>query len=75
MRCFFHLTNSSETIRDDQGVEAPNVETVRRLALQAVHELQQESDHVGEEWHGWQLDVVDSDGALLLSIPLDTPVQ
>jgi hypothetical protein len=75
MRCYFHLTNSHETIRDDEGVEALSVETARRLALQAVHELQQESDHVSEDWHGWQLDVVDCDGTVLLSIPLDTPLQ
>jgi hypothetical protein len=75
MRCFFHLTNNHEVIRDDDGVEALSVETVRRLALQAVHELQQESDHVSEEWHGWQLVVVDSSGTVLLSIPLDMSLQ
>jgi hypothetical protein len=75
MRCFFHITNNHETIRDDDGVEASSVETVRRLALQAVHELRQESDHVSEEWHGWQLDVVDSGGNILLSIPLDKRMQ
>ena len=75
MRCFFHLTNSHEVIRDDEGVDVISVATARRLALQAVYELQQESDHAREDWHGWQLDVVDSGGNILLSIPLDMPAQ
>jgi hypothetical protein len=75
MRCYFHLADKHEIIPDDTGVEVSDVETARRLALKAVHELRQESDHADEDWVGWQLEVVDADGNRLLSIPLDMPLQ
>jgi hypothetical protein len=75
MRCYFHLVNSHNTIRDDTGVEVADEETARRLALQAIHDLRQEGDHSSEDWAGWQLDVIDAQGNLVLSIPLNMPIQ
>jgi hypothetical protein len=67
--------NSRDTIRDDTGVEVPDEETARRLALQAIHNLRQEDDRSSEDWAGWQLDIIDAEGNLVLTIPLDMPLQ
>jgi len=70
MRCYFHLVSQHECLRDDEGIEVSDIETARRQALQAIHELRQESDDFEEEWRDWQLDIADSEGNVLLSIPL-----
>ncbi len=70
MRCFFHLVNGQETILDDTGVEVPDLETAQAQALNAISELQRESSETAEDWSGWRLDIVTSDGDLLWSIPL-----
>jgi len=75
MRCYFHLVDTHEIITDETGVEISNVETARRLALKAVHELRQEESGAREDWRGWQMKVVDQDNNVLLSIPLDVPLQ
>jgi hypothetical protein len=75
MRCYFHLVNSHNTIRDDTGVEVRDEETARRLALQTIHNLRQEDDRSSEDWAGWQLDIIDAEGNLVLSIPLNMSLQ
>ncbi len=75
MRCYFHLVNSRDTIRDNTGVEVPDEETARRLALQTIHDLRQEGDHSSEDWAGWQLDIIDAEGNLVLTIPLNMSLQ
>jgi len=70
MCCYVHLVSQHECLRDDEGIEVSDIETARREALQAIHELRQESDDFEEEWRDWQLDIADSEGNVLLSIPL-----
>ena len=70
MRCYFHLVSQHECLRDDEGIDVSDIETARRQALQAIHELRQESDDFEEDWRDWQLDIADSEGHVLLSIPL-----
>ena len=71
MRCYFHLVNSHETIPDDVGLEVPDLESMQYHALQAIHEIRQDANPIGEDWQGWRLDVVCPAGTMLLSIPLD----
>ncbi|MCB5173627.1 DUF6894 family protein [Microvirga lenta] len=75
MRCYFHLVSSDEQILDDTGIEVSDVEVAQQQALKAIYELRGESDHSPEDWQGWQLMVVDSQGNLILSLPLDVPLQ
>jgi hypothetical protein len=75
MHCYFHLVNSHSTIRDDTGVEVPDEESARRLALQAIYDLRQEGDLSSEDWAGWQLDIIDAEGNLVLTIPLNMSLQ
>jgi hypothetical protein len=71
MRYYFHLANSQGAIRDDVGIEVPDLETARHEALEALYELREESDSAEEEWRGWQLEIADADGNIVLAIPLD----
>ena len=75
MRCYFHLVSRHEVILDNIGVEVSNLESAEAEARQAIWDLRQEDDQTDEEWQGWQLNVTDAAGQLLLSIPLSTPLQ
>ena len=71
MRCYFHLVNSHETIRDTIGIEISSLATAQEFALQAIDDLREEAIQAGASWQGWRLDVVDQGGKILLSIPLE----
>jgi hypothetical protein len=71
MRCYFHLVNSHELITDDTGVEVLDLAMAQIFALQAIEDIREEAIQLGASWQGWRLDVVDSSGNVLLSIPLD----
>jgi FtsZ-binding cell division protein ZapB len=75
MRCYFHLVSRHDVILDNIGVEVANLESAEAEARQAIRDLRQEDDQTDEEWQGWQLNVTDAAGQLLLSIPLSTPLQ
>jgi FtsZ-binding cell division protein ZapB len=75
MRCYFHLVSRHDVILDNIGVEVANLESAEAEAQQAIRDLRQEDDQTDEEWQGWQLNVTDAAGQLLLSIPLSTPLQ
>jgi hypothetical protein len=75
MRCYFHLVSRHDVILDNFGVEVANLESAEAEARQAIRDLRQEDDQTDEEWQGWQLNVTDAAGQLLVSIPLDTSLQ
>jgi len=61
-----------ERILDETGIEVSDLEAAHYQALKAIQELKQEDDSDDIDWHGWQLEVTDAAGRVLLSIPLDT---
>lgn len=71
MRCYFHLVNGAEIISDDTGVEILDLETAHQFALQAIEDIRAQSTQLGASWKGWRLDVADTSGNILLSIPLE----
>jgi hypothetical protein len=71
MRCYFHLVNGHESIPDDTGIEVSDLTTAQDMALQAIEDISEEAIQQGASWQGWRLDIVDSSGRVLLSIPLD----
>ena len=75
MRCYFHLVSRHDMILDNIGVEVANLERAEAEARQAIRDLRQEDDLADEEWQGWQLNVTDAAGQVLLSIPLNIPLQ
>jgi hypothetical protein len=75
MHCFFHLVSCHDVILDDTGVEVADLESAEAEARKAIQELRQEDEDADEMWAGWQLNVTDAFGRVLLSIPLTTPLQ
>ena len=75
MRCYFHLVNCHDAILDDAGVEVDDLESAEAEARKAIQELRQEDEEPDDLWAGWQINITDASGRVLLSIPLTTPLQ
>jgi hypothetical protein len=76
MRCYFHLVGCHDAILDDTGVEVTDIEAAEAEARRAIQELREEDSEADEDWQGWQINVTDWTGHVLLSIPLiSTPQQ
>jgi hypothetical protein len=72
MRCYFNLTNGTELIRDDEGVEVTCLSGALNHARRAIEKLRGEDPLSTCGWRGWWLEMVDSSGLALGSLPLDT---
>lgn len=70
-RYYFNLTDGDEVIRDEDGIEVPDVRVALIHAFEAIEELRGEDISFSGEWQGWRLDVVDGSGNLIQSLPLD----
>jgi hypothetical protein len=75
MRCYFHLVNCYDAVLDDAGVEVDDLDSAEAEARKAIQELRQEDEEADEMWAGWQLNVTDGFGRVLLSMPLTRPLQ
>ena len=73
MRCYFHLISDHDQILDDEGIEVSDLESAKTQALMAVSELQQELGVTTQDWSGWYLRILSSEGNLLYSFPLVKP--
>ena len=73
MRCYFHLIGDHDQILDDEGIEVSDLESAKTQALMAVSELQQELGVTIQDWSGWYLRILSSEGNLLYSFPLVKP--
>ena len=73
MRCYFHLISDHDQILDDEGIEVSDLESAKTQALMAVSELQQELGGTVQNWSGWYLRILSSEGNLLYSFPLVKP--
>ncbi len=71
MRCYFHLTNGDETIRDHHGIVVSDGESARRLAVEAVVEYRAAHAQRVADGDGWTVVAVDASGAILFYFPLD----
>ncbi len=73
-RFYFDLTNGSETIRDERGVEAGDlIEAVNEA--QAVLSEMSRNDELSGSGAGWQLLIREASGPILQTLPVDTDVQ
>ena len=71
MRCYFHLVNGLEEIRDRVGLEVANVDQARAEAIETLQALIKEDQSAADAWAGWRLNVSDASGTVLFSINLD----
>jgi hypothetical protein len=70
-RYYFNLTNGNTMLRDEEGVEASSIQEAIISALEAVEELRAQDSSESDEWQGWRLEIVDTSGRAVHSIPLD----
>ena len=74
MQVFFNLVNGTESIPDEQGREAANLEEAHSEALAAIRESKTDDPASFTEWQGWRLNGVDQQGELLFSVHLSANV-
>jgi hypothetical protein len=74
MRYHFHLTDLTERILDDAGIEVDGPEQAYSEAIAAIQEMRAEA---GESiaWDGWKLEITDPAGAVIFSISLSDRVH
>lgn len=70
MRCYFNLVSDHDVILDDTGVEVPDLQTAKVEAAKAIRELRQELIGTKEDWVGWRLEIVCSEGNVLHTVDL-----
>ncbi len=71
MHCYFHLVHTHERIVDETGIEVSDLEAAYYQAVRAIQELREEGEPDAVDWRGWHLEVTDTSGKVLFSIPLD----
>jgi hypothetical protein len=71
MRCYFNLVDSRGCILDREGVEVADMEALREEVATAINEMKHADPAAARDWRGWQMEVTDSAGAVLLTINLD----
>ena len=69
-RMFFHLRKGADVILDKVGVEVGEVNQVRDALVKSVQEMQREQDLEMSELQGWELQVVDTAGATVMTVRL-----
>jgi hypothetical protein len=69
-RLYFNLVSAHDALPDREGVEVVDVRQAKEAAVTLVDELRQEDASTAQEWSGWTLNVTDSVGSVLFSIPL-----
>ena len=73
MHCFFHLVKGRVVLTDDVGVDAADIETTAAQILAVLRNLRAADPDVGDDWHGWSLEIVDRTGHVRARISLDQP--
>lgn len=69
-RFFFNFVSDGEVIRDEKGVDLSMDGDVLTHIARAIGELQDDGLLVSVEWQGWQIEITDSAGQTVLSVPL-----
>ncbi|WP_376771020.1 DUF6894 family protein [Microvirga soli] len=64
--------HTHERILDETGIEVSDLDAAHYQAIKAIQELRHEGEDEEVDWRGWQLQVTDASGNILLTIPLDT---
>jgi hypothetical protein len=70
-RHYFNLTNGEVVIRDEEGTEVSSMESALISAMEMIEELRAEDPFSADEWQGWRLEIINSAGQMVHSMPLD----
>src|SRR6266850_2252369 len=69
-RYSFRLTNGKEVLKTQQPLELPGNAAARDEALVLARELRDGKAMPGRKWDGWFVEVVDSHGHKIDSVPI-----
>jgi hypothetical protein len=72
-RYYFDLTNGTDLIRDEDGLELANIDAALAFACEAIEELRKETASASSEWWGWRLEISDHSAGRVHSISLAEP--
>ena len=72
MRWYFNLTDGIDSVHDNEGVEVSCPGEALLHACRAIEELSNDDSWASSEWQGWWLEIIDTSGQALQTIPLDT---
>ena len=75
MKCYFNLSGSHQLIRDEDGIEVPDVERALPIAVEVAVSMLKSGEADPATWRGWRLEAVDSSGVVLFTLPLDTLLE
>jgi hypothetical protein len=74
MRYYFHLVSDQARFLDDTGLDIPDLATAKDEVQNTLAQLRRTMDD-DEDWAGWRLEVVSSEGSLLCSVSLMATVH
>jgi hypothetical protein len=75
MRYYFHLVSDQMQFLDDTGLDIPDLATAKDEVQNTLAQLRRAMDDTEEDWAGWRLNVVSSEGSLLCSVNLIATVH
>jgi hypothetical protein len=70
-RYFFHLTDGTQTVRGDAGLDLLGHAAARDEALRFARELKDGRVMPGRDWEGWFVAIVDGHGQEIDRLPID----
>ncbi|MGF9760177.1 hypothetical protein AAII07_33815 [Microvirga sp. 0TCS3.31] len=74
MRYYFHLVSDQTQFLDHTGLDIPDLATAKDEVQNTLAQLRRTMDD-DEDWAGWRLEVVSSEGSLLCSVSLMATVH
>jgi hypothetical protein len=74
MRYYFHLVSDQTQFLDHTGLDIPDLATAKDEVQNTLAQLRRTMDD-NEDWAGWRLEVVSSEGRLLCSVSLMATVH
>ena len=69
MRYYFHLVSDQTQFLDNIGLDNPDLTTAKDEVQNTLAQLWRAMD-TDDDWAGWRLEVVSSEGSLLCSVSL-----
>lgn len=69
-RYFFHVVNAAR-VRDQEGVDLPDLESARREAYKDIQDIKRQNFLMLDttSWAAWSIEICDEQGAVLLVVP------
>ena len=74
-RYFMHLRDGTEQILDPEGLEFPNIETMRKAVLVSARDLMTGDIREGVMDLRFRIDVEDEDGEIIYTLPFKHAVN